>query len=132
MNKKDVIDHLEKAGLTGRYLTHNEWQGDLEYKAAQTKGLFPLGRIMSTPAAMAALNLEEPGDTGAFAAKLLGRHVTGDWGDVEEEDVAVNNRAVTNASRIHSVYRLPSTQKDVWIMTEGDRSHTAILMPEEY
>jgi len=62
----------------------------------------------------------------------LARHQRGDWGELDEHDVAVNNRAYREGTRILSVYTLPSTQVRFYIITEWDRSRTTFLLPSEY
>ena len=59
------------------------------------------------------------------------RHMAGDWGDVDEEDKAANDQALTDGSRLLSAYRTAAAKK-LWIITEADRSATTILLPEEY
>ena len=46
-------------------------------------------------------------------------------------DGNLNDRALVNGSRLLSVYTLANGLK-VWILTEGDRSSTTVLLPEEY
>ena len=41
---------------------------------------FSLGHIVGTPGALAAL-----ADAGKSPAEFLRRHISGDWGDVDEE-----------------------------------------------
>lgn len=90
----------------------------------QTK--FPLGQIDSTPAALEALN-----DSGQSPSFFLNRHVSGDWGDVCEDDKAANDDALLHGDRILSAYRTAKGIK-IWVITEADRSSTCILLPEEY
>lgn len=88
--------------------------------------LFNLGQIVITPGALALLAENEdvnPGD-------LLRRHLTGDWGDMDEEDQATNDVAVVLGNRILSSY--PVGDGKVWIITEWDRSVTTLLLPEDY
>lgn len=87
--------------------------------------LFSLGRILGTPAALAAMQ-----DNGIDGLQLLGRHVTGDWGDVCAEDAQANDRAVAQGTRLLSAYDFPGGS--IWIITEADRSATTILLPEDY
>ena len=42
---------------------------------------FSLGRIVATPGALHALH-----EAGQAAGEFLARHVTGDWGDLDDED----------------------------------------------
>lgn len=89
--------------------------------------LFPLGRTVATPGALAALQ-----DAGQSAMTFLMQHVRGDWGDVPPEDAAANEAALRDGERIFSAYQLPKTETRIWIITEWDRSVTTILLPEEY
>lgn len=87
---------------------------------------FPLGRIVATPGAIVAL--EESGDS---PAALLKRHVTGDWGELDEEDRRENELSVARGFRLLSAYAL-STGTKIWVITEADRSATTLLLPSEY
>ena len=97
-----------------------------EPKLEPSNALFSLGQIVGTPGALEALSeaQEEPLD-------FLARHVTGDWGELDEEDKAQNNFSVKNNLRILSAYTLQSGEK-IWLITEADRSATTILLPSEY
>ena len=90
------------------------------------KALFPLGQVVATPVALAALKLanQQP-------AEFIQRHQLGDWGNVPPEDAEENNLSVQKGFRILSSYTL-STGVEIWIITEADRSATTILLPEEY
>ena len=87
--------------------------------------LFPLGRLVATPGALALLT-----NAGENPAMLLGRHKTGDWGEVPPEDARENDLSIREGLRIVSSY--PVGDSRVWIITEWDRSSTCILLPEEY
>jgi len=93
---------------------------------AMTLARFHVGRIVATPGALAAL-AEADERPGIF----LKRHVTGDWGELDEADKAENEFSVTHDFRILSAYLL-STGVRLWIITEADRSATTLLLPEEY
>jgi len=88
--------------------------------------LFALGQIFATPGALDACQEAEV-DPRAY----LARHVTGDWGDLGEEDKAANDAALTSGARIFSAYTLPTAER-LWIITEADRASTTILTPLEY
>ncbi len=94
---------------------------------AKRKQLFPLGQVVATPDALAAL---EEADMSAMP--LLSRHQSGDWGDLCEEDRQLNDEGVNNGSRLLSSYVLEATGQNVWIITEADRSSTCVLLPENY
>jgi hypothetical protein len=87
---------------------------------------FPLGRLLSTPGALAAL-----AQAGQDGSQFLQRHRTGDWGDVGGQDRAANDRAVVDGDRILSAYTLKDGTR-LWIITESDRSATTLLLPDEY
>ncbi len=86
--------------------------------------LFSLGKVMATAGAAQRIPQAE-----TFSA--LNRHISGDWGEVSEEDRKRNDDAVKNGERIISSYRAFDGTK-FWIITEWDRSYTTVLLPEEY
>lgn len=88
--------------------------------------LFTTGLIVFTPGAEDALLEAKMG-----ASDLVNRHISGDWGDLSEEDKKENEFSVKNGFRILSAYILP-TQVKVWVITEWDRSVTTLLLPDEY
>lgn len=88
---------------------------------------FELGRLLLTPGVQAILS-----GSKISLLTLMARHSRGDWGDLDEEDKAANDAAVTSGEdRILSSYVLPSGEK-IWIITEADRSATTALLPSEY
>jgi hypothetical protein len=88
--------------------------------------LFPLGRLIATPGAIALLR--SAGED--LLPALLERHQSGDWGDVPEEDARENSFSVRHGFRIVSSYRVAGER--LWIITEADRSATTLLLPSEY
>lgn len=86
---------------------------------------FELGQVVGTPGALAALLA-----TDFTPLPFLARHVTGDWGDLDDDRQA-NNAAVQDGTRILSAYTLTDGTR-LWIITEADRSATTLLLPEEY
>ncbi len=91
---------------------------------------FDSGRVMATPMALASLALvpETP-------ELLLARHLSGDWGDVDDDDKGTNDYALRYGGRIFSAYVVGRDTRDeerVWVITEADRSSTCILLPEDY
>ena len=85
---------------------------------------FLLGRIVATPNALNAIPNQE-----CMAA--LQRHVRGDWGNLDAEDLQANEDSLKRGSRLLSSY-LSSQGIKFWIITEHDRSATTILLPEDY
>jgi hypothetical protein len=84
---------------------------------------FPLGQIVITTNAAKRL------DTVAVQDGLR-RHAAGDWGNLDPEDLRLNEDALKHNNRLLSVYGKGDGR--FWIITEWDRSVTTILMPEDY
>ena len=59
------------------------------------------------------------------------RYTAGDWGEVCDEDRQANDEALATGSRILATYTDRHGLK-FWILTEGDRSATTILLPGDY
>jgi hypothetical protein len=92
----------------------------------ERKPLFDLGQLVATPGALAALE-----KSGQSPMDFLSRHVTGDWGEIPEEDRNENQFSLEKGFRLMSSYR--TTANDVvWVITESSRSHTTLLLPSEY
>ena len=89
--------------------------------------LFPLGQVVATPGALAALE-----KAGQHPQDFLARHVHGDWGDLCDEDRDENRLGLEQGLRLLSSYRTGAADTKVWVITEADRSITTILLPEEY
>jgi len=87
--------------------------------------LFALGRVVMTPGAMAAF--EASGDDPLV---FLFRHASGDWGELDENDVRENELSVQHGRRVLSAYTLKNGTK-IWCITEADRSITCMLLPSE-
>lgn len=87
-------------------------------------GKFPLGMIAITPGASTGISQDDVLDA-------LVRHMSGDWGDLDEHDREVNEDALAYGYRLLSRY-VTSGGTVFWIITERDRSVTTILLPEEY
>lgn len=85
---------------------------------------FPAGLIGITLGAVAKLSREE-------ALDGLRRHITGDWGQLDEHDWKRNEAALEHGFSLFSRYVTPGGTK-FYVITEHDRSATTILLPEEY
>jgi hypothetical protein len=59
------------------------------------------------------------------------RHLAGDWGDVCDDDRVANELALQSGVRLFSAYKRGGMPK-LWVITEGDRSATTVLFPDEY
>jgi hypothetical protein len=90
------------------------------------EALFPLGQVVATPGALAAL--EKAGQT---PFEFIARHLRGDWGDLDESDRKENELSLKKGFRLMSSYTTNAAEK-IWIITEADRSSTTLLLPEEY
>jgi len=91
-----------------------------------TLAQFPLGQTYTTPGAEEALMIA--GQTGI---EFLRRHMSGDFGELSDEDLQENELSLREGFRVLSAYRTAKGQK-LWIITEADRSSTTILLPTEY
>jgi hypothetical protein len=87
---------------------------------------FALGQTFITPGAEEALQI-----AGQTATDFLRRHMSGDWGELSDEDVRENEFSLKEGLRLLSAYQTGKGQK-LWIITEADRSATTILLPSEY
>ena len=88
--------------------------------------LFEPGTLAATQSAFAAIERANQDVVDFFS-----RHVTGDWGEVSQEDRVENEVSLLNGYRLLSAYRTRLGER-VWVLTEADRSMTTILLPEEY
>lgn len=84
---------------------------------------FNPGRLVITPGAFS-IGIND-------LSTALQRHLSGDWGDLDEHDRAMNEEALLIGGRLLSVYH-DSKGVKFYIITEWDRSVTTILLPEEY
>jgi hypothetical protein len=107
----------------------NEEKGKVEGDADRRRARpldpkFTLGQLVVTQRAEEAVSQEE-----GFLA--LARYLEGDWGEVEDKDRELNERAVRDGGRLFSVY---STGKGIrfWVVTNAPHTVTMVLLPEEY
>jgi hypothetical protein len=88
--------------------------------------LFSPGQVVATPASLRAIE-----DAGESIFAYLERHLSGDWGDINEEDRHANAYALEHNLRLLSAYRLKNEVR-IYVITEWDHSVTTVLLPEEY
>lgn len=91
-----------------------------------TQRRLPLGRLFATRAASDVLQ-----KAGISIFALISRHARHDWGDLCDKDRLKNDEAAATNQRVLSSYQLSKRQK-IWIITEGDRSITTVLLPDDY
>ena len=89
-----------------------------------TTQILQLGQLLITPNAKKSIHLPD-------ALKALISHQNGDYGVISEEDKEANREALETGDRLLSAY-LDRNGVRFWIITEGDRYSTTILMPEDY
>ena len=87
---------------------------------------FALGQTVITPGAEEALQI-----AGQTPTEFLRRHMSGDWGELSEDDVRENELSLKQGYRLLSRYETTKGER-IWIITEADRSATTILLPIEY
>ena len=96
--------------------------------------LFETGQVVTTCGIAQAMR-----DDHSFLLSVrecLDRHCRGDWGDVGEDSRQMNDDAIEAersgkpTDRLFSLYRIGD--REIYIITECDRSATTILFPEEY
>lgn len=91
--------------------------------------LFELGQTLQTSGIHAACE-EDSGFANEITTAFM-KYVKGDWGDTCEEDGEMNNNAIqSNDDRLVAKYI--TSQGDVFIITEYDRSATTVLFAHEY
>ena len=87
---------------------------------------FDLGQVVATPGALAALEQHQ-----ISPLTLISRHVRADFGDIDQQDWQTNLAALRYGNRIVSAYTI-APDVVIWIISEGDRSVTTLLLPSEY
>ena len=91
---------------------------------------FELGSIYATNGVNNKIEVDD--EFAKFVSKSFARHCNGDWGDLDEDDKAMNDRALKfNDDRLFSKYEYDG-ETSIYIITEWDRSATTILFPSEY
>ena len=91
----------------------------------ETRIRFNPGTIVATPAAIDRMSRN-------YMVAALRMHLCGNWGTVDADDKAANDRALRDGGRLLSAYPLPDEAGDFWVLTESDRSVTTILLPSDY
>lgn len=92
---------------------------------------FQIGRLVQTKGIYNAFieNLEAQKEL----LECLEKYQACDWGETCKEDQELNNNAIkNNDDRIVAKYHIKSLNKDIFIITEWDRSATTLMFCEEY
>ena len=85
---------------------------------------FRLGRIATTSNAQLHLSDED-------IVQAIRQHQAGNWGEVPPANWPANEHALKTGGRLFSAYR-SAGGKLFYVITEGDRSSTSVLLPDEY
>jgi len=90
---------------------------------------FELGQVVMTRAV--AETVKEHPEFSDEIATAMARYVKGDWGDLGEEDAAMNDHAVIEKNdRILAKYK--TSREALYIVTEWDRSSTCVMFVSDY
>jgi hypothetical protein len=95
-----------------------------DHAADEAQARFAFGRLVATANVLDNI----PNDEILIA---LSRHVRGDWGQLDREDLMSNELALRRGGRLFSRYHSTKGIR-FWIITEADRSATTVLLPEDY
>lgn len=87
---------------------------------------FSPGTVVATPGALAAFQA-----SGDDPLAFLVKHISGDWGNVDERDRLENELSLQHGLRLLSAYTLSDGTK-IWVITEAEHSATTFLLPSEY
>lgn len=92
---------------------------------------FDPGQFVATPGAIEALRA-----AGQQPVEFLRRHVAGDWGNLDDEDKALNDSALIDGSRLLSAFVTRAGTR-LWLITEacgdnGRRASTCLMLPSDY
>src|SRR5204863_7622468 len=87
---------------------------------------FALGQTYITPGAE-----EAPQIAGQTAIEFLRRHMSCEWGELSEDDIAENELSPKQGFRLLRNYQTGKGQQR-WINTEADASSTTLVLPVEY
>jgi hypothetical protein len=108
----------------GTFVPYTLNKGATMFDVSKVAPKFSLGQTVATPNALANIPNDE-------ILNALSRHIRGDWGTLDAEDLQSNERALRSGGRLFSSYHSSQDVK-FWIITECDRSVTTVLLPEDY
>ena len=87
--------------------------------------LFPLGRTVATPGALAHCEKHN-----VSPLSLIAQHHRGRWGCLVKDDKIANENALFSGGRLLSAYVVGNEK--LYVITEWDRSVTTVLKASEY
>jgi hypothetical protein len=83
------------------------------------------------PAAQHRTRLHRPASTRRARPLAYSAVLRRDGGDLCQDDKAENELSLKYGLRLMSSYQITETEK-LWVITEGERSVTTLLLPAEY
>jgi hypothetical protein len=95
------------------------------------QGKFPLGRLVMTTHLESVLKESDLEGWQEELNRFVVQHAMGEWGEMSQGDVEINEDALKYGGRLMSAYTTSQGIK-VWIITEADRSVTTCLLPDDY
>ncbi len=105
---------------------------DLNRSNNNRRAKFDPGQIYLTHGAMQVL--AQPRASGLSLQMLIARHVSGDFGDIDEADRRANEMAIADGNMILSSYPLDA-ETTLWVISDpaddAGRRVTTVLLPEE-
>ena len=90
--------------------------------------MLKLGQVLHTPGFAGVAGDE----IVKVTSDLLNRHRNGDWGDLVDEDKKMNDDAIIEGQESRVLSKYAVNGRDVYVITEWDRSVTTLLLPSEY
>jgi len=99
-------------------------------QTGKRKFKFEIGRVATSEKILD--KMEENRSFADFYWSSFGRHCLCDWGNVSQEDKEANDQAIKSGGPLFSSYTHPVEHWTICILTEADRSETAIGLPEEF
>ena len=90
--------------------------------ASERSARFPLGKVSTTRSAFDRLHA-----LGLEPSDLIARHQVGDWGDVDDADLAMNEESLNEEQRFFSAYEIEAER--FWVLTSADHSSTIVFLP---
>lgn len=92
---------------------------------------FELGQTVITAGLNEAIENNEQAKIEVYEA--FNKYQAMNWGETCKADQELNNNAIkNNDDRIVAKYHIKSLNKDIFIITEWDRSATTLLFADEY
>jgi type IV secretory pathway ATPase VirB11/archaellum biosynthesis ATPase len=97
---KGFVSYARLLAAPLRSKTQIQTKEFIQMQKTERSPLFDLGQLVATPGALAALE-----KSGQSPMEFLSRHVTGDWGEIPEEDRKENQFSLEKGFRLMSSYK---------------------------